>query len=389
MKKKILIVLSYILVAVLASAIAFGFAAYRNPVTKLTQLEDLIQTQFIGEADQTKMEDAAADAMIASLGDRWSYYIPASEYLEYEEQMENAYVGIGITIVEEENGAGLQVVSVQKDGPADRAGVQPGDIIIAIDETAAEGLSTTEVRNLVRGKEGTSLTLTVLRMGEAVSLYMTRQQVQTAVATGEMLTGEIGLIRIVNFDSRCAEETIGAIEKLKETGVKMLVFDVRNNPGGYAEELVKVLDYLLPEGDLFRTEDYAGRTHVDRSDAKYLDMPMVVLVNGESYSAAEFFAAALQEYKAAIVVGEQTCGKGYFQSTFLFDDGSAVGLSIGKYFTPKGNCLANVGVTPDRIVQLDQDTAAGIYYGTVSREEDPQMQEAIHYLLEVLEKKNT
>ena len=155
---------------------------------------------------------------------------------------------------------------------------------------------------------------------------------------------------------------------------------MRHNPGGYADELVELLDYLLPEGELFRTIRYDGKEDVDMSDERYLDMPMAVLVNAGSYSAAEFFAVALSEYEAAIVVGEQTVGKGYFRTTYQLNDGSAVSLSIGEYFTPKGRNLAGVGVTPDVAVPVDEETAAGIYYGTLTPEEDPQIQAAVKAL---------
>ena len=366
-----------------------GAMQFMNPPSKLNQLEQLINEKFIGESDQTKMEDAAANAMIASLNDRWSYYIPAAEYAAYSERMDNAYVGVGITISLAENESGFLVETVQKDGPAAEAGMLPGDIIVAIEGQSTEGMTTTEARDLVRGKEDTTVSLTVMRQGEAITLYMTRKQVQTVVAEGTMLTETIGLITIANFDSRCAEETIGEIEALIADGAKMLIFDVRNNPGGYANELVKVLDFLLPEGELFRTQDYSGKEHVDKSDADYLDMPMAVIVNAESYSAAEFFAAALDEYDAAVVIGEQTCGKGYFQTTFQLTDGSAVGLSIGKYFTPKGVSLAGVGITPEIPVEVDEETFAAIYYGMLAPEEDPQIQAALNYMLDLEQKKNS
>ena len=155
---------------------------------------------------------------------------------------------------------------------------------------------------------------------------------------------------------------------------------MRNNPGGFASELVELLDYLLPEGDLFRTLRYDGKEHVDKSDGDCLEIPMAVLVNESSYSAAEFFAAALQEYGAAIVVGEKTVGKGYFQTTHRLSDGSAVSLSIGKYFTPKGVSLAETGVTPDLVIPVEEETAAEIYYGTLEPEEDPQLQAAVNQL---------
>ncbi len=163
-----------------------------------------------------------------------------------------------------------------------------------------------------------------------------------------------GLVTIENFEARASEETLEAIDARMEQGAKGLIFDVRFNPGGYTTELVKILDYLLPEGPLFRRESYDGQTSVDYSDAQCVDLPMAVLANKSSYSAAEFFAAALQEYDAAVVVGEQTTGKGYYQNTFRLVDGSAVAISTGKYFTPKGESLAGVGVMPDVPVKLDQ-----------------------------------
>ena len=195
-----------------------------------------------------------------------------------------------------------------------------------------------------------------------------------------MLEDKIGLVTIANFDERCAEETIAAIEELCNQGATALVFDVRNNPGGYKREMVEVLDYLLPEGALFRTVDYRGREDVDTSDASCLDIPMAVVVNLHSYSAAEFFAAALDEYDAAVIVGEKTFGKGYFQNTYRLSDGSAVTLSVGKYFTPKGNSLAGVGLTPDVEHIVDEETAALIAAGLVTPEEDPQIIAAVNAL---------
>lgn len=377
MMKKICRLLSYVLVAMLAASITLCLTVRQGGVSKLDQLEALIVERFIGEADQTTMEDAAADAMVNSLGDRWSYYIPAGEYAAYQEQMANAYVGVGITISVQEDGSGFLIQAVQEGGPAQEAGIQVGDVITAIEGQSAAGMTTSQARDLVRGEAETQVSFTVLRGGEEIAFSVTRKQVQTIVASGKLLENNVGLVTIANFDSRCAEETIGAIEALLEQGAEMLIFDVRYNPGGYASELVKVLDYLLPEGELFRTVDYTGKEHVDYSDADCLELPMAVMVNGASYSAAEFFAAALREYDSAVVVGEQTCGKGYFQNTFRLSDGSAVGLSVGKYFTPKGVSLANVGITPDVVITVDEDTAAKIYSGTLEPEEDPQIQAAL------------
>ena len=373
-------ILSYILVAVLSSALTL-FVSYGIPEeSKLQELSDLIDECFIGEADRTEYEDAAASAMVAALGDRWSYYIPASDFQAHTEQMENAYVGIGITISVMSDGTGFEVTKVNEGGPADEAGMLPGDVITGIDGQSCSGMTTEEARNLVRGKEDTPVLLTISRDGTVIDLNVIRRQVLTPVAVAELLEENIGLITITNFDERCASETITAIEGLLEQGAEALIFDVRFNPGGYKRELVEVLDYLLPEGPLFRSENYLGNVTVDESDADCLELPMAVLVNGESYSAAEFFAAALREYEAAVVVGQQTTGKGYFQNTFQLSDGSAVGLSIGRYTTPNGVSLADVGITPDVVVEVDEETAFGIYADTLPSHEDPQVRAAVEAL---------
>lgn len=382
MKEKLLRFGSYVLVAALATMVTLALVDQEVGLkpSKLEQLEGLIQDRFIGEADPEALADAAADAMVTATGDRWSYYIPASEYESYQEQMANAYVGVGITIQLTEEQEGFLIVEVAEGGPAQEAQLQVLDLLIAVEGQDVRKMTTAEVRDLVKGEEGTFVNLTILREGEQQSFSVERRKVETPVATYEMLDGEIGLVTIDNFDSRCADETIEAIESLLENGAEKLIFDVRHNPGGYASELVEVLDYLLPEGELFRTVNYKGEENVDMSDADFLDVPMAVLVNAGSYSAAEFFAAALSEYEAAVVVGEQTVGKGYFQTTYKLNDGSAVALSIGEYFTPKGKNLAEVGVTPDVIIPVDEETASGIYYGTLTPEEDPQIQAAVKAL---------
>ena len=379
MKDKLLRFLSYVVVAMLATAITLQMTV-KTGTGKLDRLENLIQERYIGEADGETMEDAAAAAMVKATGDRWSYYIPASQYEAHKEQSENAYVGIGITIQQAEDGSGFLIVMVNQNGPAQEAGVQVNDLLIAVEDQDVREMTADQVRELIRGEAGTKVSLTVMRQGEHQTLAVERRRIESAVATGQMLADGIGLVKISNFDERCASESIAAVQKLQQEGAKKIIFDVRNNPGGYAEELVKLLDYLLPEGDLFRSVSYDGTEKVDTSDADCLDMPMAVLINGSSYSAAEFFAAALQEYQAATIVGEPTVGKGVYQTTISLGDGSAVALSTGKYFTPKGNSLTDVGVTPDVRVDVDEETAEKIYYGTLSYADDLQIQAAVQVL---------
>ena len=379
--KKLITVLSYLTTAMAACAVTLLVTIGKTPgSTKLDQVEYLIKNRFIEEADMEKAEDAAATAMIDSLGDRWSYYLSAADYATHKEQVENAYVGIGITISPEENGQGFLILAVQKDSGAEAAGLLAGDIITSAESQDVRGMTTAQLRDIIRGKEGTSVSLEITRDSEVLRVQVTRMQILTEVVSYEMLENSIGLISISNFDARCADETIAAIEALREQGAQALIFDVRNNPGGYATELVKVLDYLLPEGDLFRTLDYAGRETVDKSDASFLDMPIAVVCNEDSYSAAEFFPAAIQEYGAGTIVGMPTCGKGYFQYTYELSDGSAVGLSAGKYFTPSGKSLIGTGIQPDVVVEVDDETRAKIAYGTLDAKDDPQIQAAVDIL---------
>lgn len=379
--KKLITVLSYLTTAMAACAVTLLVTIGKTPgSTKLDQVEYLIKNRFIEEADMEKAEDAAATAMIDSLGDRWSYYLSAADYATHKEQVENAYVGIGITISPEEDGQGFLILTVQKDSGAEAAGLLSGDIITGAESQDVRGMTTAQLRDIIRGKEGTSVSLEITRDSEVLRVQVTRMQILTEVVSYEMLENSIGLIAISNFDARCADETIAAIEALREQGAQALIFDVRNNPGGYATELVKVLDYLLPEGDLFRTLDYAGRETVDKSDASFLDMPIAVVCNEDSYSAAEFFPAAIQEYGAGTIVGMPTCGKGYFQYTYELSDGSAVGLSAGKYFTPSGKSLIGTGIQPDVVVEVDDETRAKIAYGTLDAKDDPQIQAAVDIL---------
>lgn len=371
-------ILSYVIVAVLAGYAGVALSTYAGGGnSKLAQLEQVILDQFVGQADQKVMEDAAANAMVESLGDRWSYYIPAEQYESYLQHMKNEYVGIGITITVNSETKYLDVVKVESGSGAYSAGILPGDVVIKVEGQDVAELGLTKTTALIRGEEGTVVRITVLRDGKEMDFTATRQTITVQVAKSQMLEGNVGLVQIANFDEKCANQTIAAIEALLEQGAESLIFDVRFNPGGYQTELVALLDYLLPEGDLFRSRYYGELEKTDTSDEKCLEMPMAVIVNAESYSAAEFFAAALEEYDWAVVVGEPTCGKGYFQITIPLVDGSAVGLSVGEYFTPKGVSLAEVGGLKPAVESLvDKETAAKIQAGMLPVEEDTQIQAA-------------
>ena len=366
--------LSYILVAAVASAVTW-FLADKMPNSKLEQLSDVIDRKFIGEADQTAIQDAAADAMVEALGDRWSYYVPAQQQDYYEKRRNNEYVGIGVSIMKRQDGRGFDIVSVTSGGPAEEAGILAGDILTHADGTPLGQCNVTEVQDLIIGEKNTKVVLTLLRGTETLEIPVTRKTIHTKAAEGRMLSDHIGLVTIDNFFAQAGEESIAAVEDLLERGAEKLVFDVRNNPGGYVDEMVEILDHLLPEGPLFRSVSYSGKESVEESDGACVEVPMAVLINGNTYSAAEFFAAALSEYDWAVTVGEQTCGKGYYQTSHTFTDGSSVSLSTGKYSTPNGVNLTEAGgLTPDIPVKPAE--------GVVMPDEDPQIQAAIRAMEE-------
>ena len=352
-----------------------------SPVqAKAAEVQEIIETYFIDDYDEDTLADGAASGMVDATGDEWSYYLSADEVAAYEESMANAYVGVGITITEDAEAGGMRVEEVVSGGPAEEAGIRMGDLLLAVEGEDVLTLGIDGTRNLVRGEEGTHVNMHFSRNGAEYDVSVERRSIETPVVTGELLDGSIGYVKIDNFDERSAAETIAFVKDLIGQGAEALLFDVRFNPGGYADELVKVLDYLLPEGDLFRSVDYAGREEVDTSDASCVELPMAVLVNEDSYSAAEFFAAALQEYEWATIVGSQTYGKGNFQTAFYLSDGSMVNLSIGKYYTPGGKSLSETGVTPDVVVDLDDEQYALLYYNALEQADDPQFQAAIDTL---------
>lgn len=394
MKKQNLRMLCALLAAVLLlSGCTFRFDAFDRSETeqveadtatqedyheKLDEIVALLNEVYVDGYDTDKLGDYLAQAAVAATGDRWSYYVSAEDYDAFVESNENAYVGIGVTVESSDDLTdGVQITKVTPNSPAEEAGIEADDRIYAVEGETVESLGLDEAKNRIRGEEGTEVTLTILRGEKKFDVTVKRASVEVEVVKYSMLDGSIGYIKINNFEANSADRTIEAIDTLREQGAKALVFDLRFNPGGRKDELVRVLDELLPEGPLFRSVDYKGNESVDYSDADCVELPMAVLVNGDSYSAAEFFAAALQEYDWATVVGTKTCGKANYQQTFRLSDGSAVAVSTGHYQTPHGVTLANVGVTPDEIVEVDNKTYLELYKEAVAVKDDAQLQAAI------------
>ena len=325
-----------------------------------------IDSQFIGEVDKDALADAAVEGMVNSLDDRWSYFADAETYSELMERRNNSFVGIGVTVTYEEDGVHIQ--SLVKDSPAEQAGLLPGEIITAVDGFDLTGGHAEEGSDRIGGEEGTEVVLDVLEVqGNTRSVSVIRARITEISVTYEMLSGDVGYVAILNFFKGTADQTKTAVEDLLEQGARSIVFDVRNNPGGYLDELLDLLDYLLPEGPIFQSGSKDGERLTKMSDAACVDVSMVVLVNENSYSAAELFAAQLRESLNVPIVGQPTSGKGRSQQVFELPGGRAINISTKTYYTGAGVSLVGVGVVPDKIVSL----TAG---------EDPQLKTALELL---------
>ena len=309
------------------------------------------------DADLNQAVDKALDGLVEGLGDRWSYYLDPESYQSTLESRANNYVGIGVTVTYERED-GLLVQGVTEDGPAQQAGVVAGDVITHVDGTSIAGDARYEATNLIAGEEGTQVELTLLGAdGNSRTVTCTRQTLKSESASSKLLEGGVGYVRLNNFYSGSADSLKKQVESLMEQGATSLVLDVRSNPGGFVAELIDMLDYLLPEGPVFVERPRWGVETVHESDASCVDLPMVVLVNADSYSAAELFAAQLRESAQVPIVGEVTSGKGYSQITFPLANGGGLGLSVAAYCTGSGHSLIGEGITPD--VELALDTSDG------------------------------
>lgn len=355
-----------------------ALAGNQGSVSVIAEAEEQIKTKFIGKYDTQAVEDAAIESMVSALGDRWSYYLSPEEYDSYEASVENAYVGIGITVQQDESQGKLQIKSVQDGGAAQKGGLQPGEWILAVNGVSLEGKTTREAKALISGEEGTDVTLTIQDPGGTKrEVVLTRSKITVIPVEYELLGQQTGYIKIENFDSTASQYAKEAVQVLMDQGAEGFVFDLRNNPGGLLKELLDLLDFLLPEGDTFISVSYTGEETVYHSDESCVNLPIAVLVNEETYSAAEFFAAIFQENGRGQVIGTQTCGKGYSQVPIRLSSGGAVVLSTAKYFTPNRVSLIGTGVVPDVVQTLTEEQNLALLRGELSKMEDPQLQTAL------------
>lgn len=384
MKKKVpfpVLILSCVLCLLLGGLIAFG--AFRHAVgpegMALLKEQSLIKYRFVGDYDLDQVCQAAEKAMVDALGDRWSNYLTPEELQAAVTTRENNYVGIGVTIEDDEKG--LLITQVTPESPAAKAGLLPGEIICGVDGIPITPANRDESVDRIRGEAGTKVRLDVQdEEGVHRDVEVTRGKVQNVSAQWEMLDGDVALLTIANFYTGAANQVSGCLTELEKAGAKALILDVRNNPGGYVTEVTKILDRLLPEGDVFRIRYFSGKETVYTSDADCVDLPMAVLVNENSYSAAELLAAQVHEAAGAPLVGTRTSGKGYAQNLYPLPDGSAVNLSDANYFTGGGTSLIGTGLTPDPYIGLNYYRQWDLVLGRLDHQDDGQLQAAIRVL---------
>ena len=353
-----------------------GYQASNEIYGKLGQIRSLFDELYVGTYDEQTAIDAAAAGYVAGVGDRWSGYYSAEEYDAYVESFAGESSGIGayISYTPEK---GIRIIEVYEGSDCEKFGLGHGDRILSAGDVTLEEDGYNAVMSAIAGEEGTTVTVGVeyAATGERETLELTRKTVEQKMVSGKMLENNVGFVRIYNFHQGAEKQFKKTVESLLDAGAEAFVFDVRNDPGGAVDSVNKMLDELLPEGDLMGLATKAGKEEQYTSDKDCIELPMAVLVDAESISAAEFFAACLQEYDWATVVGEPTIGKGYSQRMYSLVDGSAVRISDKMYYLPSGKSLIGTGVTPDVEVGLPDEKEPDFYF--LSPEEDDQLAAAL------------
>lgn len=381
------LIVCYFLAFVVFLLISFGYVKIGTDknntdilqTERFQEIYALLKQHYVGEMDEETMLRNALIVYAASVGDPYTEYLPKEAVNQYIDGAYGNQSGIGVRVYQSENPVGILIQYVFPDSPADKAGVKKGDIVTAVDDFVLTAENYNDAVNKVSGEEGSTVTLTVLRGEQTLTLPVVRGSYTINSVEYTMLktASGIGYIRIDGVASNTAEEFKSAIEALKAQGAEKYVFDVRDDGGGYLDTITKILDMLLPEGPIVRWTLADGTEKANNSDSnKILDAPIAVLINGNTASAAELFAAALKDYELATLVGETTYGKGVMQTIFPLKNGDALKITTAYYNPPFSDNYNGVGVKPDIEVALPEGEA----YFSVSEEEDLQLQAAIKAL---------
>ena len=345
--------------------------------SKLAFLEAYIRGYYLDEIDDEQMEDYLYYGLVAGLGDPYAAYYNEEETQSMLDSSSGNYCGIGAVFSQNLITGTITVTRVYEGCPSYEAGLLPEDILYKVGDEEVTGQDLTNVVTKIKGEEGTEVTLTMIRGEEYIDFTMKRQMIEVPTIEHEMLANQVGYIMISEFDGVTDEQFIEALEALQSQGMKSLVIDLRNNGGGSVESVCHIADKLLPEGPIVYTEYKGEEREARNSDSDCVKVPIAVLMNGASASASEILAGALQDYDIAKIVGTQSYGKGIVQSIFDLQDGTALKLTTAKYYTPNGNDIHEIGITPDVEIDLPEELKTEV---TLSFEEDVQLQKAIEVL---------
>jgi len=351
---------------------------------KLEEIQGLVNEHYLNEVDQTQVEDMLYTGMVVGLGDPYAAYYTEEEYQSLLDSTSGSYCGIGAMFSQHMLTGVITVIKVYEGFPAYEAGMLPGDILYAVEGEPVTGEELTPLVSRIKGEEGTFVHLTMIREGEMDYLEMDveRRPIEIPTIEYEMLDDQVGYIAVSEFDVVTSEQYAQALEDLETQGMEGLIVDLRNNGGGVVRAVCEMVDRMVPEGLIVYTEDKYGHRSEARSDKeRYFDKPLVVLVNENSASASEIFAGAIKDYEVGTIVGTTTYGKGIVQKGFALSDGTAVKLTISKYFTPKGHDIHGVGISPDVEVELAEELRNQV---VITKEEDNQLQTAWEVVKEMM-----
>ncbi len=322
---------------------------------KLNAIDSVLDSFYFEEVDDEKAKDSIYKAYLSSYGDKYTVYYTADEYKKLTETTNGTFSGIG-AVCQISSEGGILLVDVYESGAGYKAGLRSGDRIIQVDGTDVTDMDLSSAVALVKGEKGTQVGLKIVRDGATSDYTVVRDAIEVQTVNYAITEDNIGYISVSQFENVTAKQFKAAIEELKSEGAKGIIIDIRNNPGGLLTTVISMLKDILPNGLIVYTEDKDGnRKEYSDNDNEELDMPLAVLVNGNSASASEIFAGAIQDYGKGVIVGTQTFGKGIVQTVKPLTDGSAIKFTIAKYFTPKGQDIHGKGVTPDVVVEYDKD----------------------------------
>lgn len=322
---------------------------------KLNAIDSVLESFYFGDVDDETAKDNIYKAYLSSYGDKYTMYYTADEYKALKESTNGKFYGIG-AVCQLSGEGGVLLVDVYDNGAGYQAGLRSGDRVVNVDGRDITGMELSSAVALIKGDKGTSVTLEVIRGTERLTFSVVRDAVEAKTVSYTLLDNNIGYLSISQFEEVTTKQFKAAVEDLQSQGMKGLVIDIRNNPGGLLDTVVGMLKYMLPDGLIVYTEDKQGnRKEYKGQDNDEFNLPLAVIVNGNSASASEIFAGAIQDYGKGTIIGTQTYGKGIVQTVKPLTDGSAIKFTIAKYFTPKGQDIHGKGVTPDIVVEYDTD----------------------------------